>query len=91
MTNINNAMPARQSALVQSPLYGPRGPMKLFVQQLAIGGTPRPMTPAYDTISQAFAEAVNNIVDGGDVQSELSKAVDIIDRTIAENRGYPYP
>jgi len=91
MTNINNAIPARWSALMQSPLYGPRGPLKLFVQQLAIGGMPRPVTPAYSTISQAFAEAVSNIIAGGDVQSNLSKAVDIIDRTIAENRGYPYP
>ena len=91
MTNINNAIPARWSALAQSPLYGPRGPLKLFVQQLAIGGTPRPMTPAYSTISQAFAGAVNSIIAGGDVQSDLSKAVGIIDRTIAENRGYPYP
>ena len=91
MTNINNAIPARRSALAQSPLYGPRGPLKLFVQQLAIGGTPRPMTPAYSTISQAFAEAVHNIIAAGDVQSELSKAVGIIDRTIAENHGYPYP
>ena len=91
MTNINGAIPARQSALAQSPLYGPRGPLKLFMQQLAIGGTPRPTTPAYSTISQAFAEAINNIVAGGDVQSELSKAVGSIDRTIAENRGYPYP
>ncbi len=91
MTNINNAIPARRSALAQSPLYGPRGPLKLFVQQLSIGGTPRPVMPAYDTISQAFAEAVYNIMAGGDVQSELSKAVDIIDGTIAKNRGYPYP
>jgi hypothetical protein len=34
---------------------------------------------------------VGNIVAGGDVQNELGKAAEIIDRNIAEHRGYPYP
>ena len=91
MTNINYAMPARRSALAQSPLYGPQGPLRLFVRQLEVGGIPRPTTPAYSTISAAFEEAIDNIVVGDDVQSALSKAVDIIDQTIAVHRGYPYP
>ena len=91
MTNVNAAMPARRSALAQSPLYGAQGPLRFFVQQLEVGGVPRPATPVYGTISKVFAEAVGNIVAGADVQSELSQAADIIDHTIAENRGYPYP
>ena len=91
MTNVNGAIPARRSAMTQSPLYGPNGPLRLFVQQLEVGGVPRPPTPVYGTISKVFAEAVSNIVAGADVQSELSQAADIIDQTIAENRGYPYP
>ena len=91
MTNVNAAMPARRSALAQSPLYGAQGPLRFFVQQFEVGGVPRPATPVYGTISKVFAEAVGNIVAGADVQSELSQAADIIDHTIAENRGYPYP
>ncbi len=91
MTKVNGAMPARRSAIAQSPLYGARGPARLFVQQLAIGGVPRPATPAYATISNAFRGATANIIAGGDVQSELSKAADIIDREIAARRGFPYP
>jgi len=91
MTNVNHAIPARRSALAQSPLYGPQGPLRAFVHQLAIGGTSRPTTPAYGTISKTFAEAVTNIVTGADVQSELSKAAEIIDQDIAAHRGYPYP
>ena len=91
ITNANDAMPARYSALAQSPLYGPQGPLRFFVQQLAMGGVPRPTTPVYGTISRAFAEAVGNIVAGADVQSELSQAAAIIDRAIDANRGYPYP
>jgi multiple sugar transport system substrate-binding protein len=91
MTNVNDGVPARRSALAQSPMYGPQGPLRFYVRQLAAAGAPRPTTPAYGTISKAFAEAVGNIVAGGDVQSELGKAAAIIDQTIAAHRGYPYP
>ncbi len=91
MTNVNMAMPARWSALAQSPLYGPRGSLRFFVHQLDMGGVPRPATPAYGTISKAFGKAVSNIVAGADVQSELSQAADTIDQMIAAHRGYPYP
>ena len=91
MTNVNTAMPARRSALAQSPLYGPRGPLRFFVQQLEVGGVLRPITPAYGTIKKVFAEAVDHIVAGADVQSEFSQAADIIDQTIAEQHDYPYP
>jgi multiple sugar transport system substrate-binding protein len=91
MTNVNNGIPAHRSALVQSPLYGPHGPLRFFVPQLEMGGVSRPITPAYGTISRAFTEAVTRIVTGDDVQSSLSKAADTIDQTIAAHRGYPYP
>ncbi len=91
MANVNSGMPARRSALAQSPLYGRQGPLRFYVRQLEAGGVPRPATPAYGTISKAFGEAIGNIVAGGDVQSELSKAAAIIDRNIAAHRGYPYP
>lgn len=91
MTNANGAPPARRSALAHSPQYGTQGPLILFVEQLEVGGVPRPTTPAYGTISKAFTKAVSNIIHGGDVQSELSQAADIIDQTIAAHRGYPYP
>lgn len=91
MTNINGAVPARLSALAQSPLYGARGPLRLIAQQLETGGVPRPSTPAYGTLSIAFRNAVEHIIAGGDVQSSLSRAADIVDRKIAAHRGYPYP
>jgi multiple sugar transport system substrate-binding protein len=91
MTAANSGMPARRSALEQSPLYGPQGPLRFFVLQLEVGGAPRPATPAYGMISRTFGEAVARIVAGGEVQIELGKAAEIIDRNIAEHRGYPYP
>src|SRR5436309_7261624 len=90
MTNANGAVPARKSAIVQSKLYAPNGPLYVFVQQLQIGiAEPRPITPAYPTITSAFTEAVVNIADGADVKEELDKAVQKIDQDIKDNQGYP--
>ena len=91
MTNANDGIPARRSALAQSPLYGPHGPLRFYVQQLEAAGVPRPATPAYGAISKAFGQAVADIVAGDDVQTALSKAAALIDQTIAAHRGYPYP
>ena len=90
MTDVNGAVPARRSVLAKSPLYGERGPLKLYTQQINAGLTvPRPQTPAYGTISRAFANAAVAIIAGAEVQTELSRAAALIDRDIAENRGYP--
>jgi len=90
MTNANGAVPARKSALAMSELFGPNGSLGIFVEQLEGGvAVPRPETPAYPTITTAFAEAVQNIVSGADVMTELDKAVQKIDQDIEDNRGYP--
>ena len=92
MTNANGAVPARKSAIAQSPLYAEGGPLNVFVQQLEGGvALERPVTPAYPVITTAYAEAVNNIVAGADVQEELDKAVEKIDQDIEDNQGYPSP
>jgi len=92
MTNANGAVPARKSALAKSDLFGEGGPLNIFVQQLENGvAVPRPITPAYPVITESFAEAVQNIVTGADVQGELDKAVKKIDQDIEDNQGYPSP
>ena len=64
--------------------------MQLFSEQLENGlGVAWPQTPAYPVISAAFAKAVQNIVNGANVQAELDKAVKTIDQDIEDNRGYP--
>jgi len=92
MTNANGAVPARKSALAKSELYAEGGPVNLFAQQLTAGlAVPRPTTPAYPVITQAFAEALQNIISGADVKEELDKAVEKIDQDIEDNQGYPMP
>lgn len=92
MTNANGAVPARKSALAKSKLYGEGAPLEIFAKQLQGGiAVPRPITPAYPTITAAFAEAVQNTVTGADVQAELDRAVKKIDQDIEDNNGYPVP
>jgi multiple sugar transport system substrate-binding protein len=89
MTAANGAVPARRSVLAKSPLYGKRGPLRLYAQQLDAGlAASRPQTPAYRMISKVFAAAAAAIIAGADVQTELSRAAAEIDRDIAENRSY---
>jgi multiple sugar transport system substrate-binding protein len=52
---------------------------------------PRPQTPAYPTITNAFKTAVWNIIAGADVQAELDIVAETIDQDIADNDGYPLP
>jgi multiple sugar transport system substrate-binding protein len=90
MTDKNGAVPARKSALAQrAELYGEGGPLNVFIQQLEGGvAVPRPITPAYATITSEFAFAVDTIVNGGDVQQALSDAAAAIDQDIEDNQGY---
>lgn len=89
-TGMHPGVPARKSALAHSKLYGPGGPLNLYVQQIEKGwAVPRPPTPAYGAITKAFAEAVDNIIQGADVQTELTRAAAKIDQDIQAHHGYP--
>jgi multiple sugar transport system substrate-binding protein len=89
MTDGNGAIPARKSALEQRDAYQEGGDFYVFREQLNEIALPRPQTPAYPTITSAFAEAVQNIVDGAGVKQQLDKAVQKIDQDIEDNQGYP--
>ena len=89
MTNANGAVPSRKSAIALSPLYGEGGPLNIFVQQLESIAVSRPVTPAYPTITAAFAKALDNIINGSDIRKELDRAVKEINDDIEYNEGYP--
>jgi multiple sugar transport system substrate-binding protein len=90
MANANSAVPATRSAIAASPLYQRDGPLHLFVEQLNNGyGVPRPRTPAYPVITAEFQKIVDRIRSGSDVQRVLDSAVEVIDREIRDNQGYP--
>jgi multiple sugar transport system substrate-binding protein len=90
MTNESGGAPSRRSVLAQSKLYSETGPLHLIWQQLDSDRiVPRPITPAYATISRVFAEAAGNIINGADVITELSRAAKEIDQDIVSHQGYP--
>jgi multiple sugar transport system substrate-binding protein len=92
MSDANGALPSRSSVAAETEKFGPGGPAEVFRIQLEEGFTrPRPPHPAYPTISSAFNQAIQNIIDGQDVQTALDGAVATIDADIEDNEGYPPP
>lgn len=99
MANANGAVPATFSAIEQSPYYQEGGPLELFVEQLEAScgddvrsgcvAVPRPLTAAYPVISAEFGAAMDDIISGTDVESELDHAAEEIDIDISDNKGYP--
>jgi ABC-type glycerol-3-phosphate transport system substrate-binding protein len=98
-THANGAPPGTRSAYKTSPLYKPGGPLSLFAQQLRLAcgnkqptracvATPRPVTPAYPVITQAFANAFQSIYHGGNAKALLDKAAKIIDTAYSDNNNY---
>lgn len=49
----------------------------------------RPIHPAYPTITLAFSDAFESILNGTDIRTELNKAAQKIDEDIKDNDGYP--
>lgn len=91
ITNANGAVPATATAIEQSALYREDGPLHLFAVQLNEGyAVPRPQTPAYPVISNAFRRAFADIRNQDDAKAALDRAVQVIDQDIRDNRGYPF-
>ncbi len=87
-----SAVPSLKSVLEADPTFGPGGDRYLYVLNLQGApniAVPRPATPAYGAIRDAFSTALADIVAGADVQSTLDSAVAAIDENIEDNEGYP--
>lgn len=94
ITEVNGAIPGTISAIDKSELHAEGGELRLFVEQLQAApdvARPRPVTPAYPNITQTFTSALDDIIQGGEVQSTLDEAVQTIDADIEANDGYPPP
>ena len=90
MVEANRAVPATHAALDGSFIHAPGEALRLFAEQLESGASvPRPRTPAYPAITNAFQQAFDDIRNGGDVLRALNRAAAAVDRDIADNRGYP--
>lgn len=87
--DITGYVPSRKSAVALSKLYGKGGEGALMAEQAAKIALVRPVYPGYPVISKAFGDALQNILNGADVKSELQKAAEKIDQDIQNNNGYP--
>jgi multiple sugar transport system substrate-binding protein len=99
MTGANGAPPATKSVLAQSTLYKAGGALYLFAQQLALpcGSTSitsscvavtRPVTAGYPVVTTQFSSALNNIWNGADPMTALTKAAHLIDVDFQDNNNY---
>lgn len=92
IADASGAIPSRISVAEQTEKFGPGGPAELFRIQLEEGFTrPRAPHPSYATISPTFNQAIQDIMDGRDVQEALDDAVATIDADLEANEGYPPP
>ncbi|MFG2801942.1 ABC transporter substrate-binding protein [Streptomyces pseudovenezuelae] len=91
MSEANGAIPATYSAVKLSPRYAEGGAERLFIEQLTDGvARPRPRTPAYPAITEAFSRAFPKImIDRAPVKATLDEAVEAIDKDLAAHDGYP--
>jgi multiple sugar transport system substrate-binding protein len=91
MSEANGAIPATNSAVRLSTTFRAGGAEHLFIQQLRGGvARPRPQTPAYPAITDAFSGAFKKIVvDKAPVRKTLDEAVRAIDKDLADHRYYP--
>ncbi|MFJ9723103.1 ABC transporter substrate-binding protein [Streptomyces sp. NPDC101209] len=100
MTKANGAPPGTRSALAESSLYRPGGPLQLFADQLAkpcgdrdIAKTcvavTRPVTAGYPTVTAKFSQALSDVYGGADPKTALAKAARAIDQDFSDNDGYP--
>lgn len=94
ITEVNGAIPATTTAIDKSEVHAEGGELRLFVDQLQAApdaAHPRPVTPAYPTVTSTFASTLDDIIQGAPVEQTLDSAVAAIDEDIDYSDGYPEP
>ncbi|PSW08519.1 ABC transporter substrate-binding protein [Photobacterium rosenbergii] len=83
-------IPTKSSAAELTANYNIEGQWRVFYEFTKRYTVNRPATPAYAIISASFAKAMRDTLDGGEPQEELDMAVDNIERSIYNNRGFGF-
>ncbi|MDX3688946.1 extracellular solute-binding protein [Streptomyces europaeiscabiei] len=90
MTDVNGGIPATGTAVERTDAFAEGGPARLYIEQLRNGtARPRPQTPAYPAITEAFSRAFTKIMRGEAVQPALDEAVRAVDKDLADHGHYP--
>jgi multiple sugar transport system substrate-binding protein len=93
MTHANGAIPATRSAIALSPDFAVGGPKHLYIEQLQDQtARSRPQTPAYPTLSAAFADAFSEaVLKQRPVAPALEAAAGRVKRELSDHQFYPPP
>lgn len=95
----NGAVPGTWTGLQRDPRYREGGVLAPFATALTQTcsedvtepgciSVARPQTPGYPTLSNAFATAVDAVLNGRDAQAALTEAARTVDQDVQANNGY---
>lgn len=88
MSDASGGIPTTEAGAAASRDFGKGGQSRIFFDLMRRFAKPRPASPAFPVISNAFTASMRDIMDGGDVADSLDDAADDIDTTIADSHGY---
>lgn len=88
MATAAGMIPATEAAAQRTQRFRKGGDWRVFYDMSRAFARPRPATPAFTAISNAWYHAARDIMDGTDPRDALDDAADAIDQSIADNNGY---
>ena len=71
-------LPPRKSSMKALTQYQ-EDPYRVFIEQLASSGTPRPRTPVWTVLNPTFNTVLSDVISGADPAQKLKEAVEKID------------
>ena len=81
-------IPVTDEAAALTAKFGPDDDWRIFFEMMNRFAKPRPATPAFAAISNAWLRAMRDVMNGKDVRDALDDAVDDIDGVIEDNGGF---
>lgn len=84
-------IPVTEEAAALTEKFNPNGEWRVFYEMMNRFARPRPATPAFAAISNAWLRAMRDVMNGKDVRDALDDAVDDIESVIEDNGGFSRP
>jgi histidinol-phosphate/aromatic aminotransferase/cobyric acid decarboxylase-like protein len=88
IVEVSGNVPATEEAAEMTPGWQKGGPKRFFLDESAAFAELRPATPGYPYLTSTFAKAAQDIINGGDANKILDKAVADIDTDLKANDYY---
>lgn len=88
MAEVAGMVPVTLAAAARTRSFREGAKWRVFFDLSRAFARPRPVTPAFTTISNTFYRAARDIADGVNPRDALDDAADDIDQALADNDGY---